>query len=131
MKKRWKSKLTNEFKEEISFEYIDQLSEPELFLVMFERNFVIHSGKWSNDSLEIQKNTDRLYEVRSTAGYSMARTLEVSRKPFELNSNFVYIVLPSVARDHPVYIWNGIYSSTDDSKVARTLLKNSYLVNLW
>ncbi|MEN2496988.1 MAG: hypothetical protein MHMPM18_001440 [Marteilia pararefringens] len=126
----WKPKLVLEFKGNMKFIFLEDQRETKLFLMLFNRIFIVLCGKKCdlNEFNEESGEQQIVFETRSSAGYSHIRCAQIH--VHQLLSNFVYIIVDkNETRGIKIFVWKGIFSKTDDYRDSQSMAERISMVS--
>lgn len=115
----------------VEFKRVRQQQEDMLFLSHFQRQLIIHSGRYADRMEESRKNGIQMYYMRANGNAISTRTIEVSPSAVHLNSCFCYVVkvpggIMSNSLTPHVWIWVGLKAHPDDKIIAEKVAKRIF-----
>ncbi|KAL3319926.1 hypothetical protein Ciccas_001406 [Cichlidogyrus casuarinus] len=117
----------------VSFKHIHQQQEDIVFLAYFQRQLVIHRGKYRDRACQDRCESVQFYQLRANGNPIMTRCVEISPKVAALNSCFSYILrVPaatikewspsnSYGNKDVVYLWVGSKAHPDDEALLESI----------
>ncbi|KAF8561182.1 hypothetical protein P879_04809 [Paragonimus westermani] len=113
----------------VEFKRVRQQQEDLLFLSHFQRQFIIHNGKYRDRADEARRDAIQMYYMRANGNAISTRSIEVSPSAIHLNSCFSYIVkVPESTKTGSarIWLWIGKKAHADDKVIVEKLAKRIF-----
>ncbi|KAF7255509.1 hypothetical protein EG68_07069 [Paragonimus skrjabini miyazakii] len=117
----------------VEFKRVRQQQEDLLFLSHFQRQFIIHNGKYRDRADETRRDAIQMYYMRANGNAISTRSIEVSPSAIHLNACFSYIVkVPESMLSTPktgsarIWLWVGKKAHADDKVILEKLAKRIF-----